>query len=214
MKHIILSTILLGACVGSEIPGPPVQNQPDANTKVYMDAPPPPPDMGPAAGCVDRNAAPATAYIHGGQAGAVGTMAGESCVKSGCHLYGQTSNQAPEFLFGGTIYKPGTTEPDPGVTIMFYPDSAPTTPIAAVSDTAGNFYVRNQPGSATTAIGPNGPIPSAVPASAAATVCPTLIKGHLSGKLTGPAGATSGASCNACHKTEVNDPGTQSAIHY
>ncbi|MCX5742357.1 MAG: hypothetical protein NT062_07660 [Proteobacteria bacterium] len=200
MKHVVLLTSLLfGACVGSEIPGPPAG--PDAAVKIYEDAPPPPPDMGPAAGCVDRALTPPTAFIHPTS----GTSrAGESCTNAGCHNYSQTGGVAPPFVFGGTLYKPGTAEPDVGATIMIYPVGG--APIALVTDTEGNFYGQAKLGGGGSVL--EGGTTSALPATAAATVCPTLTKGHLTNKImTGTSPGVAG-NCNACH-----DGSTQSLLH-
>ncbi len=193
-RAILLTSLLFGACFSGELGGV----GPTVDAKVIpidaeIDAIPP--DMGPAAGCVDRGE-PGIAFIHPQSGNA---RAGEGCVASQCHKNGQEGNSAPGFQFAGTIYKKGTTEPDPGAVVVIIPDNTAIPPIQAVADTAGNFYVLQVSG-------------NAIPAAAAATVCPDLTKGHQTGKIS--LGTTPGdaGNCNGCHAL-AGDGGTQTPLY-
>lgn len=199
MKHLALlvaSMSLLG-CVGDVTTSANQGPRPDAFVQVTPDAYVPPPDSGPAAGCVDRTATIAKQYIHTGNAGAVGTMAGAACATAGCHMYGNTNGQAQPFIFAGTVFKPGTTEPDVGLTVIITPDDTTVPPIQVTTNDAGNFYVVD--GRFATGAG-TAPI-TALPASAAVTACPSLHKGHqaTTGRIRAGTTPGNGGNCNACH---------------
>ena len=198
MNHALIATTLLsalaGACVGNVSGTAQVQGQPDAPAVQQPDAFIPPPDSGPAAGCVDRTATITKQYVHTGNAGAVGTMSGAACATSGCHLYGHTNGIAQPFIFAGTVFKPGTSDPDVGLTIIITPDNAAVPPIKLTTNDAGNFYVvdaRSDPA--------NGVPTTALPASTAVTACPSLTKGHQSAKVRIGSTPGDGGNCNACH---------------
>ena len=110
---------------------------------------------------------------------------------AGCHANG--TNQGSPFGFAGTVYKQGTTTPDPGAVIVIVPDNG-TPPLKMVADDAGNFY--------------RAPLTGSMPATAAATACPTIVRGHLGVKLNGQSTPGKGGDCNTCH-----GGGTQAVIY-
>ncbi len=135
---------------------------------------------GAAALCTTRTT-PIAAHVH--TAGG-GTNAGQNCQLAGCHLRGNAGAGAPEFLMGGTLYKPDGVTPSGGVEIRLVPNGGGPSGIA-VTDDAGNF-------NSTQAINP-------FPGTALASGCPTADR-HMSGAITNAAAA----SCNngtACHAT-------------
>src|SRR4051812_37988741 len=121
-RAFLLTSILFGGCFSGELGGPgpaPVDAKPavDIDAEIII-----PPDMGPALGCVDRGT-PAIAFEHPQAAAGNKARAGEGCVQAACHLYGQEAIGAPGFQFAGTVYKQGTTDPDPGAIIIITPDN-------------------------------------------------------------------------------------------
>jgi hypothetical protein len=189
MKHALLIVpLLFGACVGGDIGAPNIQQgQPDAPGTQPPDAFVPPIDMDLSAGCVDRVVAaldPGPTHTNGDIN--LGDPVG--CVSSGCHSYTNHANNAPAFIFGGTVYKPGTTDPDPGVTIIITPDNTAIPPIKVTTSAKGTFYVPQLQGSTPE-----------MPASAIATACPKITKGHQSGKIKLGTTPGVGGNCNACH---------------
>jgi hypothetical protein len=183
-RAILLASLLLGACTVGEVNTNSGGNNngtvdaPGGSNGGNIDAPGSGSDV---AKCVDR-ATPGTKHIHAG----TGTdHAGESCLAAGCHLNGNVGNGAPPFQFAGTIYKKGTTTPDPGAVIMVKPDSAAIAPIQLVADTGGNFNIGVTQGS--------------MPASTMATACPDLMLGHQTAKLNGNTTPGKGGDCNGCH---------------
>ncbi len=188
-KAFLLASLLLGACTVGEVQ---LGNQggtdagggggTDSGGGGGTDAP-----SGELA-CSDRGVVGA-AHVHGGGAGG-GTKAGIGCMAAaGCHANG--TNQGTPFGFAGTIYKQGTTTPDPGAVIVIVPDSG-ANPIKIVADDAGNFHA--------------APVSGSMPASAAATACPTIVRGHLAGKLNGQSTPGKGGDCNSCHATGGAQP--------
>lgn len=109
-------------------------------------------------GCVDRLALPDPAHVHlaGG-----GTNAGQGCVVAGCHLASAPGTNAPGYQFAGTIYKPGGTTPNAGVTVTVKSMTTNMT-TAAITDDAGNFSISA------------GSLMMAFPATVNASACPTL----------------------------------------
>ena len=92
------------------------------------------------------------------------------------------------FQFAGTIYKQGTTEPDPGAVIIVTPDLPGALPIQMIADSVCNFRSPDDVYSG-----------NSVPASAAATVCPSLTKGHALVKISLATTPGKGGDCNSCH---------------
>lgn len=207
---LILTSLLFGACVGNVGSGPAVQPKADAPEQQQPDAFIPPPDAGPAAGCVERSAQIATQYIHKGGGGAVGPETGGQCLNTGCHNIQSQGTGAQAFLFAGTIYKLGTSDPDPGATIVITPDNPAIQPLTVTANDAGNFYVVADGYQKTGDV--FAPI-TALPASAMATVCPTLVKGHQSIKIGADTGSPKkNGNCNACH-AQPADGGSQTPIN-
>lgn len=135
--------------------------------------------------CVDRFASPEPEHKHA----AGGTSnAGQNCIVSGCHQ-NNTPNAGPGYQFAGTIYKMGTTTPDPGVTVKIISNNMVVA--STISDQAGNFAI------------PAGALPGAFNASTLVAACPTVTK--MVTPLVGGNGGGAGAnSCNSCHLTGAN----------
>jgi len=130
--------------------------------------------------CVDRSATPATAHAHDGDP--ADTRAGQACVVGGCHA----PDTAQPFGAAGTVYQADGVTPSAGVTVRIFPPNA-TTPLTALTDTAGNFnFSAIQISDAS------------FPASTQATVCPST-KPMTAKLLTGP---LAGGNCNnaGCHE--------------
>lgn len=130
-------------------------------------------------GCMDRLAAPDPAHDHGGVAGA--SNAGLGCVAGGCHLEGSTGTDAPAFQFGGTVYKMGATQPQPGAVVTIKSAGGSVTTYA---DAAGNFHV------------PAGMLASPFPANVDVSACPSI------NKMVGQIVTGTGNDCNGggtCH---------------
>jgi hypothetical protein len=142
--------------------------------------------------CVDRFANPEPAKVHpaGIAVSAANTAnAGENCIKAGCHLNNSLGANAPGYQFAGTIYKNGTTTPDPGVTVKIISNNMVVA--STISDQAGNFAI------------PAGTVPGAFTASTLVAACPTVTK--MVTPLVGGNGGGGGAnSCNSCHLTGAN----------
>lgn len=115
--------------------------------------------------------------------------AGENCIKAGCHLNNSLGSGATGFQFAGTIYKNGTTTPDPGVTVKIISNSMVVA--SAISDQAGNFHIDA------------GTLQGAFNATTLVAACPTVTK--MVTPLVGGNGGGGGAnSCNSCHTTGAN----------
>jgi hypothetical protein len=126
---LLLSSLLVSACTVGEIPP---RNQQSSGT-----------DAGGATGngCVDRLTGPAVDKHQHDDGGT--DNAGQDCTQSGCHMQGAAGtsgkgNKAPEYMYGGTLYKSDQTTPeqgavikiiDQGMTGMYYTDSG------------GNFFI-------------------------------------------------------------------------
>jgi hypothetical protein len=114
-------------------------------------------DGGTSTGCVDRITPPSTAHVHTDDNT---THAGRGCVAAACHLAAAPGIAAPAYQFGGTVYKPDGTTPNPGVTVRIRGQSGMV--VTGVTDDAGNFSI------------PEGALPDPFPASVTATACPTV----------------------------------------
>ncbi len=198
MKHaLLLIPLLFGACVG-DVSGVPISGQPDAPPQQMPDAFVPMIDADLSAGCVDRVVAaidPGPTHTNGD----TNLSDPVGCISAGCHMYTNHANNAPPLMFGGTLYKPGTTEPDPGATIIITPDNAAIPPIKLTTSAKGTFYVKQLVGT-----------PPEFPASAIATACPKITKGHqaISGRIKLGSAPGNGGNCNACH-TAAGEGGVQ-----
>jgi hypothetical protein len=151
---LLLSSLLVSACTVGEIPP---RNQQSSGT-----------DAGGATGngCVDRLAPPVDKHSHddGGT-----DNAGQDCTQGGCHMQGAAGtsgkgNKAPEYLYGGTVYKNDQTTPDQGAAITLIAGGVTGT---YYTDAGGNFYV--MVGDAT--------FPSAIQSGkVASSACPNILQ--------------------------------------
>jgi hypothetical protein len=85
--------------------------------------------------CADRGTA-ALAYEH---VDGNGTYAGTACVVAGCHLEG---SPGPAFHAAGTVMHRDRVTPQDGVTVRFRSQTTGGILTSAITDTAGNFFIR------------------------------------------------------------------------
>lgn len=184
---LLLSSLLASACTVGEIPAPGSHSgSPDAG--------------GPSGnGCVDRLTGPAEdKHIHddGGT-----DNAGMDCTMAGCHRPGAAGtsgkgNKAPEYLFGGTVYKADQTTPDQGAVIIIT-DQGKTGMYYA--DTGGNFSVT---------VG-DTQLPTQIKSAVVSTsACPNIT--HMAENVTPPnlgCGDSSGGACHAKNGTAYGNGG-------
>jgi hypothetical protein len=110
-----------------------------------------------------------------------------NCIVSGCHQ--NNTGGGPGYQFAGTVFKNGTTTPDPGVTVKIISNNMVVA--SAITDQAGNFHIDA------------GTLMGAFNASTSASACPTVTK--MVTPLVGGGGGGAGAnSCNLCHTTGTN----------
>lgn len=142
--------------------------------------------------CIDRLASPDMPTVHPEGIAVSDTNksnAGENCIKAGCHLNSALGSGAPGFQFAGTVYKQGTTQPDPGVAIRIVMNGMVVA--STYADEAGNFHI------------PAGTLSGSFSANTSASACPGTSK--MVTPLVGGGGAGAGAnSCNSCHTTGAN----------
>jgi hypothetical protein len=118
--------------------------------------------------------------------------AGQSCLQAGCHLIGNTGAGAPEYSYGGTLYRDATgASPFPGATIEVVLGG---TTYKMVAQQNGNFYLPKALGNPPTA---------ATTGQTLASGCPSA-NHPMSGAL-----VDNGGNCNNCHRTG----GTTSPIY-
>lgn len=130
---LLLSSLLASACTVGAIPPPGSGQSGGTGTDGGGGAS--------ANGCVDRLAPPfVDAHPHddGGT-----DNAGMDCTTAGCHLQGAAGtsgkgNKAPEYMFGGTVYKSDQVTPDGGAVVKIT-DQGMTGMYYA--DSGGNFFV-------------------------------------------------------------------------
>jgi hypothetical protein len=126
-RSVVLMSALLGACTVGEVPiggggG-------DGGTSMDVTAI-----------CSPRVASPAQAHQHA--TAPQGTRAGTGCLDPGCH--GPVNPGSSQFGFAGTIYKTiDGAAPAPGVTVHIFKDDTKTSLGSAVTDSAGNFIIRD-----------------------------------------------------------------------
>jgi hypothetical protein len=126
MRSMIRSSaslfLLLGACVVGE--APPNGNGSGSNVERNT--------------CEPRAATPAAAFNH--VSDPTGPRAGAACLDAACHAQGGPGGQ---FAFAGTVYKDsGAQAPAAGVTIQIYTPDGKSPLAEAITDTAGNFVIR------------------------------------------------------------------------
>jgi hypothetical protein len=141
--------------------------------------------------CVDRLASPDAATVHpvGIRVSDANTSnAGENCIKAGCHLNNSLGPNAPGYQFAGTVYKMGTTQPDPGAVVRIFSNGMLVS--STYTDQAGNFHIMA------------GTLSGSFTASTLVSGCPTVTK--MTTPLVGGSGGGGANSCNSCHTTGAN----------
>jgi hypothetical protein len=118
--------------------------------------------------------------------------AGQSCLQAGCHLIGNAGAGAPEYSYGGTLYRDATgASAFPGATIEVVVGGMTYKMVAQQN---GNFYLPKALGNPPTA---------ATTGQTLASGCPSA-NHPMSGAL-----VDNGGNCNNCHRTG----GTTSPIY-
>jgi hypothetical protein len=134
--------------------------------------------------CLDKQATPTAETDHSAPVVAGNkTNAGQNCIVAGCHQNNALGSGAPGFQFAGTVYKAGTTQPNPGIAVRVVSGA---TVLTTYTDAAGNFYF------------PAGSLSGTFTATTSVSSCPTITK--MVTTLAGGNGAGPGVnSCNLCH---------------
>lgn len=135
--------------------------------------------------CVDRLTPAGPAHVHTAAVAVAGkpSNAGENCIKAGCHLNNMLGPNAPGYQFAGTVFVPGTTNPQAGATVRI---KSGTTVLTALTDDAGNFAFAA------------GSLPGAFTATTDVTACPTVMT-MVTPMVGGNGGGAGANSCNLCH---------------
>jgi hypothetical protein len=179
---LLLSSLAFAACTVGEIDDPGTGSGSGSGSGSNMGVNPD--------ACVDRLAAPDGEHPH--KVGGTGN-GGQNCIQGGCHLNNNLGTDAPGYQFAGTIYKQGTTQPNPGAVVKIISNGMVVA--QAYADAAGNFHIAA------------GTLSGAFTASTSVSACPTVTK--MVTPLVGGGGAGGGAnSCNSCHTTGANAQAT------